>query len=252
MRRLFLSIIIYFLGLIQIQNSWGVELCKEGYTPCFSANEAEKDFFTFGKLRCIKIPNEKVKLQFPFDCKTKIICSQRNSGLYRSHSRDDTIFSLDLQSIEEGSLANIYSVEEGIAYIYDKCNVNKLQSELDNCFDGFGNTVKILHKDNIVSLYAHLSKILVKNGEYIKKGQLIGIEGSTGNAGHHHLHFGVYKPSDLESFLTGQSHLAMNIPFEFIVHYSDDRYNKTVSSTDINCSAEYLNYTDIYMQGVWE
>lgn len=42
--------------------------------------------------------------------------------------------------------------------------------------------------------YAHLDKQLVKEGEYVRKGQVIGTVGNTGNAGNTaaHLHFGIY------------------------------------------------------------
>jgi murein DD-endopeptidase MepM/ murein hydrolase activator NlpD len=39
-------------------------------------------------------------------------------------------------------------------------------------------------------VYAHLSKVFVKAGEKIKKGQLIGLSGNTGNSTAAHLHFG--------------------------------------------------------------
>lgn len=39
-------------------------------------------------------------------------------------------------------------------------------------------------------VYAHLSKIFVQPGDKIKKGQLIGLSGSTGNSTAPHLHFG--------------------------------------------------------------
>lgn len=42
--------------------------------------------------------------------------------------------------------------------------------------------------------YAHLDKWLVKEGQYVKKGQVIGTVGNTGNARYtpSHLHFGIY------------------------------------------------------------
>ena len=43
----------------------------------------------------------------------------------------------------------------------------------------------------------HLSKILVKKGEQVEKGQVIGIMGCTGSCTGTHLHFTVYKEGKL-------------------------------------------------------
>lgn len=53
----------------------------------------------------------------------------------------------------------------------------------------YGNCVIIDHGYSLDSLYGHMSKLLVKPGDMVKKGQQIGISGSTGMAFGDHVHF---------------------------------------------------------------
>lgn len=58
---------------------------------------------------------------------------------------------------------------------------------------GFGNIIVIQHANNIETYYAHLSKFLMKEGEWVKKGDAIGLAGSTGRARGPHLHFEIHE-----------------------------------------------------------
>lgn len=55
----------------------------------------------------------------------------------------------------------------------------------------YGNCVKLDHENNYFTLYAHLSDVAVKLGQQVKKGQIIGHMGNTGNSYGAHLHFEV-------------------------------------------------------------
>jgi murein DD-endopeptidase MepM/ murein hydrolase activator NlpD len=56
---------------------------------------------------------------------------------------------------------------------------------------GYGNFVQIMHENNVVTCYGHLSRILVRVGEVVDTGEQIGREGSTGYSTGPHLHFEV-------------------------------------------------------------
>ena len=53
----------------------------------------------------------------------------------------------------------------------------------------YGNMVLIEHNDGTKTRYAHMSSIIVSNGQYVDCGQKIGYMGSTGNSTGNHLHF---------------------------------------------------------------
>lgn len=69
----------------------------------------------------------------------------------------------------------------------------------------YGNHIKI-QKDDVITLYAHCSKIYVTEGQEITKGQELGEVGATGNVTGSHLHFEVRRnerlvnPDDLLEF----------------------------------------------------
>lgn len=64
-------------------------------------------------------------------------------------------------------------------------------------FDKFGNYIEIKHNSNEYSIYEHIknSGSLVKKGDKVKQGQIIGYSGNTGWIAHlgPHVHFDVHK-----------------------------------------------------------
>ncbi|MBU1209036.1 MAG: M23 family metallopeptidase [Proteobacteria bacterium] len=63
-----------------------------------------------------------------------------------------------------------------------------------------GITVQVLHGEHFKSVYGHISKVFIKKGQWLKRGQLIGLSGASNNYGrtdYQHLHFGTCKPLHL-------------------------------------------------------
>lgn len=74
----------------------------------------------------------------------------------------------------------------------------------------YGNKVEIDHGNDLITRYAHASKVLVKKGDLIKRGQKIAEVGTTGRSTGPHLHFEVLVQGvaqDPQKFLTMGSNL---------------------------------------------
>lgn len=76
--------------------------------------------------------------------------------------------------------------------IFCQDGYNNMKGSTGNA--SYGNCVKIDHGNGYATLYAHMQKgLLVKNGDYVKKGQRLGYMSDSGNAYGGHLHFEVWK-----------------------------------------------------------
>lgn len=58
---------------------------------------------------------------------------------------------------------------------------------------GYGNTIELSHSQTLSSRYAHLETILVRQGQKVKKGQVIGTVGNSGGSIAPHLHYEVLR-----------------------------------------------------------
>ncbi len=83
-----------------------------------------------------------------------------------------------------------------------------------SCCKGYGNMVDIDHGYGFTTRYAHMSKVLVKKGQKLKRGDIIGEVGSTGTSTGPHLHYEVIK--------NGKK----NNPVLFVHDLSDEEYEE--------------------------
>jgi len=66
-------------------------------------------------------------------------------------------------------------------------------SEAEYNSGGYGNKIMINHGYSYETVYAHLSKIKVKVGQRVKRGEIIGLMGNTGKSTAPHCHYEVHK-----------------------------------------------------------
>ena len=59
--------------------------------------------------------------------------------------------------------------------------------------ESYGYNVLVKHSKKIETRYAHMSELFVRQGEEVKRGQVLGLSGSTGDSTGPHLHFEVIK-----------------------------------------------------------
>jgi murein DD-endopeptidase MepM/ murein hydrolase activator NlpD len=75
----------------------------------------------------------------------------------------------------------------------------------------YGNMIEVDHGNDLITRYAHSSRVYVKKGDLIKRGQKIAEVGTTGRSTGPHLHFEVLVqgvPQDPQKFLNAGSNLA--------------------------------------------
>ena len=127
--------------------------------------------------------------------KVQFLCpiDYRNQIIIRNDSRGDGFFRARRNGGRKHNGVDLYgeigtpvkSVRSGRVIVADKLK------------NGLGTHVIIQHPRGATTIYAHLSEIYVKRGDFLQQGRVIGAVGKTGNATHPkiqpHLHFEVKK-----------------------------------------------------------
>lgn len=110
--------------------------------------------------------------------------------LTRGFINDGNGIDIVTDTVQTSGLKPIYAAESG--------RVDQLQywnGKTKTGMQSYGNMVRINHGvydcGVLQTRYAHMSKLLVKNGQNVYRGQIIGYMGATGNATGQHLHFEV-------------------------------------------------------------
>ena len=215
-------IILYFL-LPKLENAQHQPKC---FTQCKTGTVCMNSSFLWTSIlnvTCVSIPKKSPvsDIKLPFAANAKVFCTHA-SGV-GTHSWPNAYWALDLATPYNEPNATIYASAGGIAYISQAhCTEPKgsaAQSQPSPCGDGFGNWVKVYHGNGYYTFYAHLDRVLVKDGSFVHQGQAIGVEGWTGNAGHRHLHWSVQKlpgSTEIEWKRKIINYVGESVPFDFI------------------------------------
>ena len=118
--------------------------------------------------------------RYPFRLPWKITLPYGEKGnLWKAGYHSGT----DFVSKSQGGDGLVYPVSDGV---------------VDSCVFGhasYGNYVTVKHDDGMLSLYAHLEKIMVGTGRRVNSASVLGIEGATGNVTGRHLHLEIHRGS---------------------------------------------------------
>ena len=105
--------------------------------------------------------------------------------------------------IAGGNIAGqpIRAVADGYVTLVNNSCTHNYKKYGNCCGNGYGNYCTVNHgsltingtTSNYVAYYAHASKIIVSNGQYVKQGQILGYVGTTGWSTGYHLHFGMLR-----------------------------------------------------------
>ncbi len=140
--------------------------------------------------------NSNTGLQWPVSGFFRISAGfQSNDAVHKGHHNG-----IDIAG---GGIAGqpIRAVADGyVTLVHNGCTHN--YKKYGNCCgNGYGNYATVNHgtltingkASNYVAYYAHASKIVVSNGQYVKQGDIIGYVGTTGWSTGYHLHFGMLR-----------------------------------------------------------
>lgn len=195
------------------------------FSACGMA-QAEAEFLDEFALGDVGGGNTRV-IHLPTSPEQSLQCVQGAFGSY-SHGLSSTKYDIDLDTSNTMDEA-IYAASSGIARVHT--------SDPDR---NFGNHVNIDRGDGTYVCEAHLSTIIVHDGEEVAEGQLIGYEGCTGSCSGDHIHVGLHEGDAKRPAEFGKS---VSVDY-FIADAGAPRGYTTLSSEQFVCGIRSMGDDD--------
>ncbi len=157
-----------------------------------------------------------VTINMPFTAGYQSQCVQGVGDDY-SHDYTSTYFDLDLDTPNDVD-DSVFAPISGTAYVHEST-------------DGFGTHINIDLGDGTYIVLGHLSETLIEHGEPVAAGQLIALEGTTGDSTGDHVHIGRHEGEADEDASDGTSIDGLSIN----VHDSATGADTTLSVHEFTC-----------------
>lgn len=174
---------------------------KKTLEELYKASDDAKDFLENSQNEQAQIEAQ-IKKYFEGKAKNYTFDTPESSGyiwpcpgfyyLTSLFGEDRTTYSHGAIDIAEAGIfgAEVVAVADGtVIYTNSSCIHNWGKEKSCGCGGGFGNYVWLDHGGGKETIYGHLTALVVSPGDKVKKGQVIGYVGSTGNSTGPHLHF---------------------------------------------------------------
>lgn len=121
--------------------------------------------------------SDEITVAMPFAAGYTSQCVQGTGGSY-SHGYTSTRWDVDLDTPNYQD-DEVFAPAGGVVHVHN-----------DGLNTGFGLHINLLLPDGSFLVMGHLYAVFVEDGEEVAEGQLLGLEGTTGNSTGDHVHFG--------------------------------------------------------------
>lgn len=171
----------------ELDSIYSMELKINNIMQTYMENDSNKINSILDKNRFHHTPSEKTKIHFDY--------------LFHNYKRD-TLRAMNAPDITPviGTITKVYNEKENHFGVDFAAPMNQPIFATEKgkvVFSGdqeyFGITIEIKNNDIFSTKFAHLARSAVKKGEYVRKGQIIGYVGLTGNTSGPHLHYEILK-----------------------------------------------------------